>query len=79
MTQLPWLAALVITDAMFENTVLIEFATPGIIAPAATATKPAIRAYSMRSWPLVSCQSLNFQAKFVSIFNCLSSLNFSGR
>ena len=44
MTQLPWLAALVITDAMFENTVLIEFATPGIIAPAATATKPAIRA-----------------------------------
>jgi len=48
--------------------VLIEFATPGMIAPAATATKPAIRAYSMRSWPLVSCQSLNFQAEFVIIF-----------
>src|SRR5579863_930075 len=26
-------------------------ATPGMIAPAATATKPAIGAYSMRSWP----------------------------
>ena len=28
----------------------------GIIAPAATATKPAMSAYSMRSWPRVSLQ-----------------------
>ena len=28
-------------------------ATPGIMAPAATATKPAIKAYSMRSWAWV--------------------------
>jgi hypothetical protein len=41
--------AAVITDAIFEKIVLMLVATPGIIAPAATATKPAIRAYSMRS------------------------------
>jgi hypothetical protein len=30
--------------------VLMLIATPGIIAPADTATKLAIKAYSMRSW-----------------------------
>jgi hypothetical protein len=34
-----------------EKTVLMLSATPGDIAPAATATKPAISAYSIRSWP----------------------------
>ena len=38
-----------ITDAIFEKIVLMLEATPGIMAPAATATKPAINAYSMRS------------------------------
>jgi hypothetical protein len=28
--------------------------TPGMMAPAVTATKPAINAYSIRSWPQVS-------------------------
>ena len=40
-------------------------ATPGMIAPAATATKPAIKAYSMRSWPRVSFQILSFQTRLV--------------
>jgi hypothetical protein len=31
------------------NMLVMLAATPGIIAPAATATKPAINAYSMRS------------------------------
>ena len=42
-------AAVVITDATFENMVLMLLETPGRIAPAARATKPAIKAYSMRS------------------------------
>jgi hypothetical protein len=41
--------ALVKTDPTFEKMVLMLSATPGMIAPAATATKPAIKAYSMRS------------------------------
>lgn len=44
-------AADVIADATFEKTVLIEVDTPGMIAPAATATKPAINAYSIKSCP----------------------------
>ena len=48
--------------------VLMEEDTLGITAPAATATKPAIKAYSMRSWPRVSFQILNFQTRFVSFF-----------
>src|SRR5262249_30288690 len=35
---------------------LMLLATPGMMAPAATATKPAIKAYSMRSWPRRSFQ-----------------------
>ena len=52
------------TDATFEKIVLMLDAMPGIIAPAATATKPAIKAYSMRSCPRVSFQTCNFRIKF---------------
>ena len=45
----PWVDATAITDATCEKIVLMSSATPGITAPAATATKPAIKAYSMRS------------------------------
>jgi hypothetical protein len=38
-----------ITELIFENTVLMLLETVGINAPAATATKPAIRAYSIKS------------------------------
>jgi hypothetical protein len=38
--------------------VLMLVATPGMIAPAATATNPAMRAYSMRSCPRSSRQIL---------------------
>jgi hypothetical protein len=39
----------VITEATFENIVLMLVETPGRIAPAAKATKPAIKAYSIKS------------------------------
>ena len=42
-------AAVVITDATLEKIVLMLVETPGRIAPAARATNPAIKAYSMRS------------------------------
>jgi len=42
-----------ITDATLLKIVLMLVANPGTTAPAATA-KPAIMAYSIRSWPLVS-------------------------
>jgi len=51
--------------AILLKIVLMLVATPGMIAPAATATKPAIKAYSMRSWPRVSFQILSFQTKLV--------------
>ena len=51
-------AAAAITELIFEKTVLMLLATLGISAPAATATKPAISAYSIRSWPCLSLQSL---------------------
>jgi hypothetical protein len=53
--QLPWLAAAVITLPILLKIVLMLVATCGMIAPAATATNPAIRAYSIRSWPRRSC------------------------
>ncbi|MGD0618987.1 MAG: hypothetical protein ABSB67_15150 [Bryobacteraceae bacterium] len=46
--QLPWFAALDITLPISEKMVLMLLATLGIMAPAATATKPAINAYSIR-------------------------------
>ena len=53
-------AAAVITDAIFEKMVLMLVDTPGRMAPAATATKPAIRAYSIMSWARVSFQIMRF-------------------
>ncbi len=50
------------------KTLLILVETPGMIAPAATATKPAIKAYSMRSWACVSLQIRSFQTVFISGF-----------
>ena len=47
-----------ITDFTFENTVLRLVLMFGISAAAATATKPAIIAYSIRSWPWSSFQKL---------------------
>src|SRR5438874_1795829 len=47
--QLPWLAAAVIELEIFEKIRLMLVETPGMIDPAATATNPAIRAYSIRS------------------------------
>jgi len=44
------------TDAILLKIVLILEETPGIMAPAATATKPAINAYSIKSWPRLSFQ-----------------------
>jgi hypothetical protein len=44
------------TDDIWEKMVLILLATFGMIAPAATATKPAMSAYSIRSCPRVSFQ-----------------------
>ena len=59
----PWVDAIAITEATFEKIVLMLLATPGMMAPAATATKPAIRAYSMRSWAWVSRNDLSLKLK----------------
>ena len=47
--------------------------------PAATATNPAIRAYSMRSCPLLSFQIFNFNMKFFIFLNLLFPLRASRR
>ena len=59
----PWVEAIAITEPTFEKIVLMLDATPGITAPAATATKPAIKAYSMRSCPRVSTKDLSFKIR----------------
>src|ERR1051326_3541700 len=43
-------------DATLEKIVLMLLATPGISAPAAKATKPANKAYSIKSCPSASAQ-----------------------
>ena len=58
-------AAVVITLATWLKMVLMLTAMPGMIAPAASATKPAINAYSMRSWPRVSFQIFIFKIKLL--------------
>lgn len=63
-----------INELTFEKIVLIEEATWGITAPAATATNPAINAYSMRSWPRVSLQIWSFKTKFEILFMFTLSL-----
>jgi len=59
----PWglgpLAATTITEFTLLKTILMLLATPGMMAPAETATKPAINAYSIRSWPRRSFQILH--------------------
>jgi hypothetical protein len=50
--QLPVFLALNMTEATLEKMWLMLEATPGMMAPAATETNPAIRAYSIRSWAL---------------------------
>jgi len=62
------LAAAVIVLATLLKILLILVETTGIIDPAATATKPAIKAYSMRSWARVSLQIRSFQTVFIKSF-----------
>ena len=73
------LAAAVMVLATLLKILLMLTETPGMIEPAATATKPAIKAYSMRSWACVSLQILSFQIILISglIFslNSMESLN----
>ena len=57
-------AAAVKELATLENIVEMLVAMPGMMAPAATATKPAIRAYSIKSWPRLSDQIFNFTIAF---------------
>ena len=56
-------AAAVTSEPTFEKIVLRPFEMVGKVAAAATATKPAIRAYSMRSWPRLSLQEFKMSAK----------------
>ena|SRR5271166_3564524 len=51
-----WVEALAMVEDTLLKIVLMLVATPGMMAPAATATNPAISAYSIRSCPLVSFQ-----------------------
>jgi hypothetical protein len=51
--QLLWVEERLKQDAALEKITLMLFATPGMIAPAAMATKPAMREHSTRSWPFV--------------------------
>jgi hypothetical protein len=62
------LAAAVIVLATLLKILLMLVDTPGIIDPAATATKPAIKAYSMRSWACVSLQIRSFQTLLINSF-----------
>src|SRR5260370_40992630 len=55
-----------ITFATLLKIVLMLVPTPGMIAQAAPATKPAINAYSIRSCPRVSFQTFSFKTRFVS-------------
>jgi hypothetical protein len=50
--------AIAIIEFTCEKIVLMLLATPGMTAPAAMATKPAMSANSIRSWPPVA---LNFE------------------
>ena len=74
-----------ITLPTLEKMVLMLVATLGIMAPAATATKPAINAYSIKSWPRVSFQIRSCHTSFMTFFICIyprvliRSMVFTGR
>lgn len=59
--------------------VVMLSATPGMIAPAATATNPAIRAYSIRSCPRLSFSStvMRLISDFI-ILDGLSAVSMTG-
>lgn len=62
--------------------VITKVPKPATIAPAATATNPAIRACSMRSWPRQSFQIMSFHAltDFMSQYPPFASLlPYAGR
>ena len=61
-------AAAVMVLATLLKILLMLVETPGMIEPAATATNPAIKAYSMRSCAWVSLQIRSFQTTFISGF-----------
>ena len=52
----------------FEKILLMLVATPGMIAPAATATNPASSAYSIKSCPRRSVQIPSFSTYFIQCF-----------
>ena len=68
--------AVVITLPTLEKMVLMLVATFGIMAPAATATKPAINAYSIKSWPRVSFQIRSCHTSFMTFFILFFSFRF---
>ena len=53
-------------EPILLNIVLMLSATSGMMAPAATATKPAMRAYSMRSCPRWSFQTDKGRSYFIA-------------
>lgn len=59
--------------AILLKILLMLVATPGMIAPADTATNPASKAYSMRSCPWMSAQMRSRQVHAVAVFIRLSS------
>src|SRR5580704_7207253 len=72
------------TDPTWLNMLLMLVETPGMMAPATTATKPAIRAYSMRSCPRRSRQARirAVKVRLLVIFispGCASILDYLAR
>ncbi len=54
--------------ATWLKILLMLVATTGIIAAAKIATKLAINAYSMRSWPCVAPKILSFHTRLTAVF-----------
>jgi hypothetical protein len=54
--------------ATLLNILLMLVATPGMIAPAETATNPAISAYSIKSCPWLSAQILSCHIRPITLF-----------
>src|SRR5262249_2228450 len=62
--QLPCVEDFRMMEATLEKTVLMLVETPGMMAAAETATKPAIKAYSTRSCAWVSAQIRSLHTVF---------------